>query len=121
MKLLVSGFLLASVTGAAAQSWTERAVTELQTALEMACEGRQACLAQIAELGVFLWRHRNEADIQARAVRCVAQTAVARGYVWSPSKLLEDLTPETVTAVGLDLCQCVVPKLLEPQVCEALK
>lgn len=121
-RFIVIALVTCLATPASAeQSWSEMALEQLGKALEVACDGQSACLAKVAAFAAFLWNNRDEADIQARAVRCVAQTAVTRGYLWSPSKILDDLTPETISTLGIDLCECVVPELFRERVCGQLR
>lgn len=105
----------------ATATWSGQVMTHLREVLEMACKGRSECLAQVGDLALFLWRHSDEANLQLRTVRCLGQTAMARGYVWSPGKMFEIMTPDAVPEIAAELCGCVVPTILEAQVCRSLK
>jgi hypothetical protein len=86
----------------------ESFVDLLKTTMIKACEIDPSCIQRVTSFAYFLWKNRDKADIQYNAMKCLGSSAIKRGYVWSPTKVLDDLTPKTSQEIAYEVCDCVV-------------
>ncbi len=80
----------------------------IKSAMVKACSIYPDCTRRVTSFAYFLWQNRDKSDIQINTMKCVGYSAVSRGYIWSPTKLLDDLTPTTAQEVATEVCDCVV-------------
>lgn len=90
---------------------------EIKSALLAACQVRPDCVRRVTSLAWFLWNNRDKADIQYNTMKCLGYSAVKRGYVWAPTKILDDLTPVTAQEVATEVCDCVIGYWGKDQAC----
>lgn len=89
----------------------------LRSAMTKACSLYPDCTRRITSFAYFLWNNRDKSDIQINTMKCLGYSAVNRGYVWSPTKVLDDLTPTSAQEIAKEVCDCVVGYWGKDEVC----
>ncbi len=79
----------------------------MKIAMTAACANEDNCTRKISSFLWFVWNNRDKSDVQFNLVKCTGYSAVKRGYIWSPTKLLDDLTPKMTQEVAVEVCECV--------------
>lgn len=89
----------------------------LQSAMTKACSIYPDCTRRVTSFAYFLWKNRDKSDIQYNSMKCLGYSAFNRGYVWSPTKLLDDMTPTTAQEIAVEICDCVVGYWGKDEIC----
>ncbi|MDW9376825.1 hypothetical protein GHK33_20600 [Sinorhizobium meliloti] len=109
--------LTISASPASAELSFRGLVDYLEAGMKRACELYPDCTRRVTSFTWFLWSNRDKADIQYHTMKCLGYSAVQRGYVWSPMKLVDELTPTTAQEISVEVCTCVVGYWGKDQVC----
>jgi hypothetical protein len=96
-------------------------VDEIKAAMVKACEVHPDCVRRVTSFAWFLYKNRDKSDIQINVMKCLGYSAVQRGYVWAPSKVLDDMTPQTAQEIAQEVCDCVVGYWGKDEVCPVTK
>jgi len=83
-------------------------VQQLSSAATTVCAGRGDCARVAGNFARFLWDNRDRVDVQTRALRCLGQSAVRRGYVQSPVDAIRNASRADVTELSVEVCECMV-------------
>lgn len=89
----------------------------LKSAMVKACSVYPDCTRRVTSFAYFLWKNRDKSDIQYNTMKCLGYSAVNRGYLWSPTKMLDDMTPATAQEIAMEVCDCVVGYWGKDEVC----
>ncbi|MHC2297449.1 hypothetical protein [Rhizobium mongolense] len=112
MKITVIALLITLILGPSARAMDyptyDSLVYLLKSSMVKACEIDPSCVQRVTSFAYFLWNNRDKADIQYNAMKCLGYSAVKRGYFWSPTKVLDDLTPKMSQEIAYEVCDCVV-------------
>lgn len=115
---VLSSMLLLSIGGPVrAETTYEFLVSQLKSTMTAACNLYPDCERRVGSFVWFLWNNRDKSDIQFNTVKCIGYSAVARGYIWEPMKVLDDLTPVTAQELAIEVCDCVVGSWGKEMVC----
>lgn len=109
--------ILSSAPSRAGEATFDSLYNQMKSALLAACELHPDCVRRVTSFAWFLWNNRDKADIQYNTMKCLGYSAVKRGYVWSPTKIFDDLNPVTAQEVAIEVCDCVVGYWGKGQAC----
>lgn len=120
MRLLAFSFLICALLTTPSRTEDDlygQTVKLLQSAMVKACDIYPDCTKRVMSFAYFLWANRDKSDIQFNTMKCLGYSAVGRGYIWSPTKVLDDMTPTTAQEIAKEVCDCVVGSWGKDQVC----